>query len=156
MHQNSARVQEALLEAGISATVTELSSSTRTAVEAAAAVGTTVAQIAKSLVFVSGDQLIIAIVSGANRASLSKLAQLVGTELRQPRAEEVKSLTGYPIGGVPPLGHSAQARLFFDQDLLRFSEVWAAAGTPHAVFRCDPKELATTLKAEVCEVREDI
>ncbi|WKZ56100.1 MAG: YbaK/EbsC family protein [Bdellovibrionota bacterium] len=155
MHQNCVRVQQALQEAGLPSQVVELPASTRTAAEAAAAVGTTVAQIAKSIVFVSGAQVILAIVSGANRVSAAKLMRFVGPELRQPRGEEVKTLTNYPIGGIPPLGHAVPVRLFFDQDLLRFPEVWAAAGTPHAVFRCSPQALVKAVTAEVCDLREE-
>ena len=123
------RVQSALDAAGITARVVELPQSTRTAVEAAAAVGCEVAQIVKSLVFVDADgQAILVLTSGTNRVDEKRLG------LKRADAELVREKTGYAIGGIPPVGHATPLRTLIDEDLLRFERVWAAAGTPNAVF----------------------
>src|SRR6266550_2598859 len=128
-------VQSALDAAGIEARVVELAASTRTAAEAAAAIGCSVAQIAKSLVFRgrSGEAILV-IASGTNRVDEKKLAALAGEPIAKADADFVRERTGYAIGGVPPAGHASPLRTFIDRDLLLFDLIWAAAGTPHAVF----------------------
>jgi prolyl-tRNA editing enzyme YbaK/EbsC (Cys-tRNA(Pro) deacylase) len=137
------KVQQALEQAGFSLTVVELPGSTRTAVEAAQAVGCQVGQIVKSLVFKSKhtERPILVIASGANRVNESRIESLIGEPLGKADAEFVRLQTGYAIGGVPPVGHSQPLETYIDQDLLRYSRVWAAAGTPHAVFELDPADL---------------
>ena len=135
------RVVEALRAAGVDAPVTEFAESTRTAEEAAAAVGTSVGQIVKSLVFLAGDQPILALVSGVNRVDTSKLAEAAGAPIRRAEAEAVRQATGYAIGGVPPIGHASALPTFLDVDLLRYDQIWAAAGTPNAVFPISPPDL---------------
>lgn len=146
------RVLEALRAAGVSAEVKQFSESTRTADEAAAAVGTTVGQIVKSLVFLAGDTPILALVSGTNRADMAKLAAAAGAKVRRADADTVRGVTGYAIGGVPPLGHSTPLRTFLDRDLLQYATVWAAAGTPNAVFEVSPRELERITNAEVIDL----
>lgn len=135
------RVADALAAAGIAVEVQEFAESTRTAEEAAAAVGATVGQIVKSLVFLAGGQPILALVSGANRADSAKLAAAAGAPIKRADADTVRTATGYAIGGVPPLGHATNLPTYFDRDLLQYPVVWAAAGTPNAVFRIAPGEL---------------
>jgi len=148
---NARRVQEALTSAGLSCRVQELPASTRTAAEAAAAVGCAVAQIAKSLVFrgtmTATPYLVIA--SGAHRVNELRLGEWVSEKVEKPDADFVRSVTGFPIGGVPPVGHDQPLRTFLDQAFLGFDEIWAAAGTPNAVFRIAPSDLIRVTGGEV-------
>lgn len=154
-HPNVERVQATLTAAGIEAPVVELADSTRTAAEAAAAIGTTVAQIAKSLVFLADGAPILVIASGVNRVDTRKVGRHLGVKLSQANADEVKRLTGFPIGGVAPIAHATPPRVLLDRDLLQYAEIWAAAGTPHTVFRTTPDELLRLTSAEVLDVREE-
>ena len=155
MHPNAARVQAELKTRGAQGEVVELTASTRTSQEAAEAIGTTVAQIAKSLVFLAGGDPVLVIASGVNRVSLPKLAAHLGSPATRPAADAVKRLTGFPIGGVAPVGHATPLRVVIDQDLLQYAEIWAAAGTPNAVFRTTPEELVRITGGEVAEVRDE-
>ena len=146
------RVVEALRAAGVAAPVTEFAESTRTAQEAAAAVGATVGQIVKSLVFVAGDQPVLALVSGANRVDTHKLASAAGAPIRRADASIVREATGFAIGGVPPIGHATSLRTFLDADLRQYDLVWAAAGTPNAVFPITPAELERITQAQIVEL----
>ena len=152
VHPKAERLQSALADAGVRTQVHELSQSTRTAPEAAAAVGVEVGQIVKSLVFLAGDKTVVALVSGGNRASPQRLADEVGGPLVQADARTVKERTGFTIGGVPPLGHREQMEFFFDQDLLQYAEIWAAAGTPNALFRLGPAELPAMTGGRVAAI----
>ena len=137
------RVQEALGALGVAAEVVELPDTTRTAAEAARAIGCRVEQIAKSLVFrgrESGRPLLV-IAGGANRVDEGRLAKLAGEPVEKPDAAFVRERTGFAIGGVPPVGHREQLETFIDEDLLRLDSIWAAAGTPHAVVRLAPADL---------------
>ncbi len=153
MHPNAERVQAELRSLGDTGEVVELAASTRTSQEAAAAIGTTVAQIAKSLVFVNGEAPVLVIASGLNRISMEKLAAHLGSPASRPDADTVKRLTGFPIGGVAPVGHATKPRVLIDRDLLQYEEIWAAAGTPNAVFRTTPQELARITGGEIVDVR---
>jgi len=139
---------------GLAAEVMEFSESTRTAAEAAAAIGTTVGQIAKSLVFMAGDEPVLVIASGANRVNLEKLHRLLGKKIIRPDAETVRRTTGFSIGGVPPVGHRKRLKTLVDEDLLNFTVVYAAAGTPNAVFAVSPTDLVRISKAEVASIKE--
>jgi prolyl-tRNA editing enzyme YbaK/EbsC (Cys-tRNA(Pro) deacylase) len=119
-----------------------LPDSARTAPEAAAAVGVEVGAIVKSLVFRCGDEAVLALVSGANRADEARLGEAFGAPVGRADAGFARAATGFSIGGVPPFGHPAPLRTVVDEDLLAFEVVWAAAGTPHAVFPIAPDELA--------------
>lgn len=137
------RVQRALLANGIEAPVVELPQSTRTATDAAAAIGCRVEEIAKSLVFrrVDSGLPVLVIASGVNRVDERLVASYLNAEIAKADAKYVRSTTGFAIGGVPPLGHERPLETLIDQDLLRFDTIWAAAGTPHAVFSLKPHQL---------------
>ena len=149
------KVQNLLKERGFSWQVVELPDSTRTAVEAANAIGCTVAQIVKSLIFrgKQSDTAILAVASGTNRVDEKRLRELAGETIEKASADFVRQHTGYAIGGVPPLGHSEPLKTFIDEDLLQYDEIWAAAGTPHAVFQLTPKDLQTMTGGQVVALR---
>jgi prolyl-tRNA editing enzyme YbaK/EbsC (Cys-tRNA(Pro) deacylase) len=129
--------QDLLTDAGLNLTVLELPDSTRTADDAARTLGCKKAQIVKSLVFraVADNRPIVVLASGPNRVNEETIARLVGSQIVKGDADFVKDVTGFAIGGVPPLGHRQKVTLLVDEDLLAFDEVWAAAGTPNAVFK---------------------
>ena len=141
MHPAVERVQAALRRAGLEIEVTELAESTRTAHEAAQAVGAEVAQIVKSLVFLAEAEPVLILVSGANRVDPELVGKTLGRPLRQARADEVRRATGFAIGGVAPVGLTQDLPVYFDASLLSFDRVWAAAGTPRSVFPIEPGEL---------------
>ena len=147
------RVVEALRAAGVQAEVTEFAESTHTATEAAAALGATVGQIVKSLVFLAGETPVLALVSGANRVDTDKLAAALGAPIRRADADAVRAATGFAIGGVPPIGHATRLRTVLDADLLRYERVWAAAGTPNAVFPITPDELVHVTGASSLDLK---
>ena len=155
LNASAQKVQDALDARGYAhCRVVEMPDSTRTAAEAAAAIGCTVAQIAKSLVFRGADSgaPVLVIASGTNRVDPQKLAALLGEPVEKPDADYVRGRTGYVIGGVPPLGHSEPIRTFIDRDLLAFEDIWAAAGTPRAVFRLSPDDLVSMTGGAVAEI----
>lgn len=139
------KVQDTLRALGVTGRVVELPGSTRTALEAAQAIGCGVEQIAKSLVFrgKKSGKAVLVIASGANRVNEKRLRDLVTEPVQKGDADFVREQTGFAIGGIPPVGHAANLEVFIDQDLLQYEEIWAAAGTPHAVFRLTPSELTT-------------
>ena len=148
-------MQQALSKHGLAAVVVEMPSSTRTAKDAAAAIGCGVGQIAKSLVFrgtASGAGVLV-IVSGTNRVQEAALAGLVGEPVERATPEFVREVTGYAIGGVPPLGHTGRLPVWLDRDLFKYDEVWAAAGTPFAVFAIAPPDLQRVTGAVVVDIR---
>lgn len=150
------RVRLALQLLGIAAEIREFPTGTRTAEDAARALGTTVAQIVKSLVFLADGRPILALVSGANRVNLQKLATAAGARtVAKADAERVRAATGYSIGGVSPVGHRRPLRAFLDQDLLEYELVYAAAGTPQAVFPITPHDLLRASRARAVELREE-
>lgn len=136
------RVRASLAEHGLDhIEVREFAASTATASDAAAAIGTTVGRIVKSLVFMAGEQPILVLVSGPNRADVAKVGHILGKPITRANADQVRALTGFAIGGVPPVGHPQRLTTLVDRDLLRYDEVWAAAGTPNAVFPIGPADL---------------
>lgn len=137
------RVQDALAAQAFTNEVIELADSTRSAAEAAAAVGCQVGQIAKSLVFkgAATGRALLVIASGANRVNEKHIGQHWGEKLEKPDADFVREQTGFAIGGIPPIGHVRPLTTLIDEDLLQFPEIWAAAGHPNAVFRLTPAEL---------------
>jgi prolyl-tRNA editing enzyme YbaK/EbsC (Cys-tRNA(Pro) deacylase) len=149
------RVQAALSAAGIAGRIEEFPSSTRTAQEAADAVGTSVGQIVKSLIFLAGDSPVLALVSGANRLDSDRLAALTGLPIGKADADAVRQATGYSIGGVPPIGFPATIPTFIDRDLLQYAIVWAAAGTPRHVFPIAPQELVRITGGRVAALAID-
>ncbi len=140
---SAAKVQQALLALGFANEVIEHAQSTRSAAEAAAAVGCSVGQIAKSIVFRAkgSGRPILVVASGPNRVSEKAIEALIGERLGKADAGYVRERTGYAIGGVPPVAHAGRLETFIDEDLTRFPEIWAAAGTPNAVFKLTPDEL---------------
>ena len=154
-HPSVQRVGAVLRAAGADVQIVEFTASTRTAAEAAAVVGVDVAQIAKSLLFLVDDAPVLVIASGANRVSEPKLAALIGGSVRRADADTVKRITGFPVGGVPPFGHTTPLRILVDEDLLRYPVVWAAAGTPHHNFAIAPAELVRIGGGKVADVHED-
>lgn len=153
MHANVSRVVVAGSALGIEVVPHEFAQSTRTAAEAAAAIGVELGQIVKSLVFNVDGAPVMALVSGDRQLDEAKLAAVGGgTQATRPDAEAVRAATGFPVGGVPPFGHSQTLRLFVDEGLLRYDEVWAAAGTPHVNFAVHPQVLADATGGKVCDL----
>ena len=147
------RVAGAFAEAGVAIEVLEFEQGTRTAEDAARALGVGVGQIVKSLLFVAGGEPLLVLVSGANRADIAKLRAAAGAEVSRADADEVRRATGYAIGGAPPLGHPRKLRTLFDADLLGYDVVYAAAGTPSSVFGVGPRALLGATGGEVVDVR---
>lgn len=152
MNPTAQRVADTLAAMGVETTVIEFAESTRTAEEAAAAIGTRVAQIVKSLVFMAGDAPVLALVSGTNRLDTARLREWTGDPPRRASADEVRAAAGFAIGGVPPVGHAQPLRTFIDRDLNRYDIVYAAAGTPHAVFAIAPAELVRITGGRVIDL----
>jgi prolyl-tRNA editing enzyme YbaK/EbsC (Cys-tRNA(Pro) deacylase) len=155
------RVVDAAARKGVTLEVHVFSESTHTAEEAAAAVGAELGQIVKSLVFVAPDadgtlEAVICLVSGPNRVDLARLAAVTGdADVRRANANEARELTGFTIGGIPPIGHAGPVRVVMDPDLGRFQVVWAAAGTPTAVFPVPPATLRMLSNAHVAPICEE-
>jgi len=156
LKDSAQRVQAALDAHGIAAEVREFPASTRTSAEAAAAIGCTVGQIAKSLVFRArtSDRAVMVIASGANRVDEKAVAARLGEPIGRADADFVRARTGFTIGGVPPVGHPEPHPTFIDRDLLGYDEIWAAAGTPNAVFRLRPADLVALTGGEVADIRQ--
>jgi prolyl-tRNA editing enzyme YbaK/EbsC (Cys-tRNA(Pro) deacylase) len=158
-HPSIQRVLDAALRKGVTIEVTRFTESTHTAAEAAAAVGAELGQIVKSIVFVvaSGDgaEPLLCLVAGPNRVDLARLAAVAGeSDVRRATAREAHELTGFSIGGIPPIGHSRPVRVIMDPDLGRYPVVWAAAGLPTAVFPVPPGTLRVLANATVAPITE--
>jgi prolyl-tRNA editing enzyme YbaK/EbsC (Cys-tRNA(Pro) deacylase) len=147
------RVRAALAAAGVRADIRHFDATTRTALDAATAIGTTVAQIVKSLVFVAGTNPLLALVSGSNQLDVEKLAALTGERISKADAEIVRRATSFAIGGVPPVGFPAPIPTYIDRDLLQWDVVWAAAGTPHDVFPIPPSDLIRVTGGAIADLR---
>jgi prolyl-tRNA editing enzyme YbaK/EbsC (Cys-tRNA(Pro) deacylase) len=149
------RFEEAARERGLRLDVRRFPAGTKTAPDAARAVGCEVGQIVKSLVFVADEEPVLALTSGANRADLAKLTAFTGAnEVRRATAKEAREATGFAIGGTPPFGFPRPVRTLMDRDLFAFQEVWAAAGAPDSVFPIAPDELRRAAQAEAADFRE--
>lgn len=150
----AAKVQAAADAIGLAIAIRLMPDSTRTAAEAAAACGCAVGQIVKSLIFKGKDTgtPLLLLVSGANRVNEKGVAAAVGEQLVRPDADFVREATGFAIGGIPPFGHAARLSAFMDEDLLQYGTVWAAAGTPNAVFAANPGRLRDAVGAAVIRV----
>ena len=148
------RVQDRLIALGFDNRVREMPDTTRSAADAAKACGCTVAQIAKSIVFraAASDRAVLVITSGANRVDEAKVAAALGETLAKADADFVRARTGFAIGGVAPIGHVEPPVIFIDRDLAKFEDIWAAAGTPRAVFPLTPDELERMTGGTVIDV----
>lgn len=149
------RVRAALRRHGVNTEILEFPQGTRTARDAAEAIGTAVGQIVKSLVFVAGDEPVLILVSGAHLADTEKLGRLLGTPVQRADADVVRQATGFAIGGVAPVGHIAPLTTLIDENLLRYEVVYAAAGTPFAVFPITPADLVRVTGGRVADVVVD-
>jgi prolyl-tRNA editing enzyme YbaK/EbsC (Cys-tRNA(Pro) deacylase) len=152
----AARLQQLLDERGLATEVVEFAETTRSAAEAAARIGCAVGQIAKSLVFRAepSGRPVLVIASGANRVNEGTIATLLGEAIGKADADFVRDKTGYAIGGVAPVGHAAKPATFIDEDLLAFEAIWAAAGTPFAVFRLTPGDLVRLTGGQVARIAQ--
>lgn len=148
------RVRAALAAAGHPDTIAAFPDGTRSAADAAAAVGCDVAQIAKSIVFRAGARAVLVIASGANRVDMAKVATAIGQPIKRAEGVWVRDTTGFAIGGVSPVGHLAPPILLLDADLMALDPVWAAAGSPQHVFRTSPTDLLRMTGARVADIRE--
>ncbi len=156
MHPSAQKVADAAQQLGLNIEIVEFAQTTRSAQEAADAIGCDVAQIVKSLCFVVNGRSTICLVSGANQLDERKLAALAGVGRKQVQradADTVETATGFSIGGVPPFGHITAVPLYIDADLMQFEVVWAAAGTPFAVFACAPNELVRVTQGEIADIK---
>ena len=155
LSSSAKKVQEVLKVLGLELQVVELKETTRTSADAARAVGCEVGQIAKSLVF-RGQRTqrpILVIASGSNRVNEKRVGELISEPLGKADADFVRQKTGFVIGGVPPVGHAERLEVFIDEDLLRYSEIWAAAGTPNEVFRLTPSDLVRITEGQVIGIK---
>ena len=149
------RVRSALLAHGLAELpILQFSETTATAADAAAAIGTTVERIVKSLLFLAQNEPILILASGVNRVDTTKLAAIIGRPIKRANADQVRELTGFAIGGVPPLGHPTPLNTYVDRDLLAHDEVWAAAGTPNSVFSIAPHDLVRITNGQVADVKQ--
>lgn len=156
LSSNAHLIQKILEEKGIESRVVEFPESTHTAVEAAAAIGCDVAQIAKSLIFKTKTthRPVLVLASGPNRVDEKIIAAEVGEEIMRADPDFVRDVTGFAIGGVSPIGHKKRIDLvFIDEDLLKCAEIWAAAGTPHAVFNLTQEHLVTLTGGKIIRIR---
>jgi len=158
MHPSALKVAHAAQELGLKIEIVEFAETTRTAPDAANAIGCQVAQIVKSLLFLADGRPVLALVSGANRADEAKLAALCNTtsqQMKRADAETAKTITGFAIGGIPPFGHISPLPIYIDADLMRFDVVWAAAGTPHSVFAISPHDLIRATKGIIADLKTE-
>jgi prolyl-tRNA editing enzyme YbaK/EbsC (Cys-tRNA(Pro) deacylase) len=153
--RSAQKIQDTLQELGVQLEVKLMPATTRTAKDAAAALGCTIDQIAKSLVFktrITGRPILV-IASGSVRVAEAKIGELVNEPIEKADADFVREMTGFAIGGVPPVGHTRTIETFIDESLAKYSEIWAAAGTPNAVFRLSPSDLERITKGRYVSVQ---
>ena len=154
LHPNVVRVVEAGRARGLDIAPHRFPDGTKTAADAAAAIGVEIGQIVKSLIFAVDGEVVLAYVSGANQLDEKRLALAAGgLKCARVDADVVREATGFPIGGVPPFGHSTQLRVFVDPDLLQYDEVWAAAGTWNDVFGIEPHKLVEASGGAVTDLK---
>jgi len=149
------RVQDLLTARGFPCKVVEFSESTRTSQEAAERAGCTLGQITKSMIFKgkTTHKPILVLTSGANRVDERRIGQYAGEPIGRADADFVRGVTGFAIGGVPPLGHVKQMETYVDEDLMQYSTIWAAAGTPNAIFELTPSQLQQMSGGKVAQVK---
>jgi Cys-tRNA(Pro) deacylase len=156
MHPTAQKVAAAAQTLGLTIDIIEFEATTRTAPDAAAAIGCTVGQIVKSLLFVVNDRPIMVLVSGSNQLDEKKLAALCGVgrkKVKRADADTARQATGFAIGGVPPFGHATSLPVYIDEDFFQFKTIWAAAGTPNAVFAITPTELVRATGGTVVDLK---
>jgi len=155
LSSSAQRVQDELLRLGFDLRVVEHAEPTRTAQEAAERAGCAVGQIVKSLVFRGADsgRSILVLTSGANRVDERRIAQYAGEPIARADPEFVRAVTGFAIGGIPPVGHASPSAVYVDEDLLGYAAIWAAAGTPNAIFELTPADLETMTGGRVVRVK---
>src|SRR5512139_1539377 len=155
LSSSAQKVQEVLKTLGLELRVVELQETTRTSADAARAIGCEVGQIAKSLIFrgQKTQRPILVIASGSNRVNEKRVGELISEPLGKADADFVRQKTGFVIGGVPPVGHAEKLEVFIDEDLLQYGEIWAAAGTPNAVFRLTPSDLVRMTEGQVIGIK---
>ncbi len=154
LHPNVVRVKEAATAAGLTIETRKFPEGTKTAQDAADAIGVGVGQIVKSLVFGVDEEIVMALVSGSNQLDEKKLAAAAGgAKCKRVDADAVRAATGFPIGGVPPFGHSTQLRVFVDPDLLQYDDVWAAAGTWNDNFGANPNDIVRVAGGVVTDLK---
>ncbi len=155
LHPNVQRVVEAGAARGLTIEPRQFPDGTKTAQDAATAIGVEVGQIVKSLIFAVDGEVVLAYVSGKNQLAEKRLAAAAGgSKCTRVDADAVRAATGFPIGGVPPFGHTTHLRVFVDPDLLDYAAVWAAAGTWNDVFEIDPAELVRASEGTVVELKK--
>lgn len=147
------RVRRALLDSGHSETILEFPEGTKSAVDAANAVGCGVAQIVKSMIFRCGENAVLVLTSGANQVEVEKVSKLVGSEITSADGRWVREVTGFAIGGVAPIGHLSAPIVFIDEDLMGFDKVWAAAGSPMKVFSTTGQKLVEMTNGAVVNIK---
>ncbi len=155
LSSSARKVQEALNSLGYNFTVIEYAESTRTAQEAAERAGCTLGQITKSMIFkgkTSGKPILV-LTSGANRVNEARISEYAGEPIGRADADFVRKTTGFAIGGVPPLGHLQKMDTYLDEDLMQYPTIWAAAGTPNAIFELTPADLQKITGGRVVEVK---
>lgn len=148
------KVRQALLASGHEDSIAEFPAGTHSAADAAAAVGCSVAQIAKSIVFRAGDNVILVVASGAHRIDRNKVSLAIGEPIKTADAAWVHSMTGFAVGGVAPVGHDCQVITIIDSELLSLDPLWAAAGSPMHAFRTTAEQLIRLTHGRVAEVRQ--
>lgn len=155
LSKSAEKVQSALNQFGFELNVVELSESTRTAQEAADTIGCQVSQIAKSLIFKckNSQKPLLIIASGTNRVNEKVIKQYIGEKLEKADADFVLEHTGFVIGGIPPIGHKNSITTLIDEDLMQYEEIWAASGTPHAVFKLTPKILTEITQGSIVSIK---
>lgn len=158
MHPTAQKVADAAAASGLNIAITEFAETTRTAEDAARAIGCTVGQIVKSLMFLVEQQPVMALVSGPNRLDDKKLAAACGVgknKIKRADADTVREATGFAIGGVPPFGHKSRLPVYIDRDFWQYEVIWAAAGTPNAVFAVVPDDLARVTGGKIIDLKVD-
>jgi prolyl-tRNA editing enzyme YbaK/EbsC (Cys-tRNA(Pro) deacylase) len=156
LSSSAKKVQEVLKVLGFTHRVMELPQTTRSAAEAAGALGCQVGQIAKSLIFKGKrtERPVLVIASGSNRVDEKRVGELLSEPIERANADFVRERTGFAIGGVPPVGHAEKLETFIDEDLLRYEEIWAAAGNPNAVFKLTPGDLVKMTGGRVVHIKQ--
>ena len=152
LSKKSKIVQDYLSKFGLKLEVVEFSESTKTAQEAANAIGCEIGQIVKSLVFKSQNKAVLFLVSGKNKLDVNKVSRNLRIEIKKADASFVKEATGFSIGGIPPVAHQTKLDTYIDQDLLEYKDVWAAAGMPFSVFRLEIRMLQPLTNGKVIQV----